>query len=193
MRLSEPALASLRSEFAQEAQFIDMTRCVESVRDVILAGAFLGGKLSRGPDHLSFQDKCNFILALTLMAQQGIFLDPAFTVDVVGMDYGEDFLEGTYKTDAVILCHILEPGSMRLGRVREGVLATSPHFDANPATAWHDSVIGSGAKVVFAPIFPTAIGPEFFVYPGSCFVAMPVDPTYGALLVRNDIAPKFGL
>ncbi len=196
MKLSEPATEALRTKFAGRVQMSGTSSRIEPLQDIIIVGAHLGGKGSEGPDHLSFFDQLRVNETFMLMIKSGIFLDPRFQVDVAGIEK-DDFLDPAreYRADLVILCAIYDPGRERPERrARVGEFAVSPHFDANPDTAWHDSLVRSGAKVGFTQGVDTVIGPDFFDYPGSRFVRIPAARKYDSvLLLRDDIAPQFGL
>ena len=158
--MQEMALPALRAEFGRVAANSNLV----PLRTISMVGAYPGEEGL--PDA---QDGFRLAKTLRLLRHCNIPLHPEFEVDVVNIHPahgGRDFLKETKPADVIVLCFLFNPPSHPELYMEEpqhvGIHAISTHHLS--ATAWHDSAVRVGAKIitVFGNDGDTEVGPGVF-------------------------------
>lgn len=139
----------LREEFAEMTVAADPRQT--KISKILMVGAVAGGAPDAEFQGLILADYLRLHETMESLKENNFTLDPDFEVEVVNRMYGDDFLDGEYTADVVILCHVFHPKdeNMALHYRDQGdhTFDTSPnHFKDN---AWRDAVERTGASLVF--------------------------------------------
>lgn len=137
MRLAPGYLKSIRRQFAA---YCSQKKSETPLRKILMVGAVLGD------DGLIPADR-NF-LKTTMEKLQSIGADiaPDCEIEVLNFEEkqgSEDFLNGTYQADIVIICHVRKATSIHSGNSPN---ITSPL--AGEPGIWRKSVMSTGARAV---------------------------------------------
>lgn len=116
----------------------------EPIRKILMVGA---EQSSAG--ELSDQDYMYLYLVMRTFQNQGIAVDPDVEIETVNLNKGEDFLEGKYDADMVMLCHIFNPRTKYDAPEPGTFNASAQHFADN---AWANAIVNTKAQ--YTAIFP---------------------------------------
>ncbi len=153
----------------------------KTINKFLMVGAFLD------EEELSLQDEDYLKGVLTSLMERKVTVANDCTIEIVNLEYDEDFLDGNYDADAIILCNLYNPNPDRpmrkVSHWCESYHSLSQnHYDEN---VWYEAIMRTGAGMVFVTDYG---GPEDFgwnMVKGEELVFIPSERDCLRLLVRK--------
>jgi hypothetical protein len=125
------------------------------LKNILMVGAVTEkSESSLIEEDLAQDDVMNLWGALRSLQDQGVLIHPEFQVQVVNLEYGDDFLKGDYKADLIVTSWVFDGGYDTKTAIKAARAAgTSDFFYASSSehskpSVWHDAALRSGAKVI---------------------------------------------
>lgn len=184
MRLSQQNLASLRSQFAHYSGRAP-GEAAAPLKKILLVGATL-----EASGALSENDRAYFRALLDNLESAHVSVDPDFEVEIANIDPaygGEDFLQGRYDADLVMVCFVYDPDKSEKPEAA-GPCASSPHHFL--PRVWHDSVVKTGARYLCAVSAGNEVGAAHFSIDGGSLKLIS-DDFPESLYINTARAPEF--
>ncbi len=117
------------------------------IKDILMVGALFKDEKK---DQLSINDNVDLMLFLREMKEYGISIDPNFSINVCNRHYGEDFLNDSYKVDAVLFSMVDNPifyaNPLKDNGYSKPFNISKNHFEKS---IWGQKVIETGANILY--------------------------------------------